>query len=175
MLCGLGDCYFKLERFAKVIELFEESLKSAKEVGDHAVEGSLYLHLGKCYLKLRENENDIDFFNQVLKSGKELSHRAVQGSLYLDLGTHYLKVGKTAKGIEIYEDALKILKEIVDPEVSKEIVDPKALHLHLKCQCSAYLVLVAYYIDFGTQEVKAGSPPKQSLGKNWFEKHLIPL
>jgi tetratricopeptide (TPR) repeat protein len=118
----------------------------------------------------RENEKGIDFFNQALKSGKELAHRAAQGSLYLDLGTHYLKVGKTVKGIELCEDALKILKEIVDPEVSKEIVDPKSLHLHLKCQCSAYLVLGAYYFDFGTQAVKAGSPPKLSLGKDWFEK-----
>ena len=168
----MGICYFKLQQFPKSIELFQEALKSAKEVGDA---GSLYVHIGNCYISLCEDGKAIEFFEKAFKSAKEIGatgDRAAQGSLYLDLGTKYFKLGQTAKAIELCEDALRILIKVVDPEYLKQSVDPEALHSKLKCQCNAYLVLGAYYFDLGTQAVKAGSPPNQKLGKTWFEKGI---
>jgi CHAT domain-containing protein/tetratricopeptide (TPR) repeat protein len=106
---NVGDCNQSLE--SKKIELYEQSLAIAEELGDRAGQAAMLNDLGICYSSLGQNAKAMELFEQALAIKKELGDREGQGKTLTNLSICYNSLGQYEKAVELYESALAIFKE----------------------------------------------------------------
>ena len=111
----LGLVYYTLGwKVERAIELLEESLAIAREIGDRRNEGIWLGNLGHAYRDLGQVERAIKFYERALAIAREIGDRRNEGIWLGSLGLAYRNLGHAERTIELYEQALAIAREIGD-------------------------------------------------------------
>jgi len=111
---NLGNCYAELGETRRAIELYEQALAIAREIGDRRSEATWVGNLGNCYAELGETRRAIELYKQALAIAREIGDRSGESNQVGNLGTRYAELGETRRAIELYEQALAIAREIGD-------------------------------------------------------------
>ncbi|WP_449417189.1 tetratricopeptide repeat protein [Phormidium nigroviride] len=101
-------------RFKDAIEVHQESLAIAQEIGDLQGEANSYRRLGVAYNCLGEYQQAIQFYQQSLDISQEIGDRRGEGYSYNGLGNVYNCLGEYQQVIQFYQQSLDILQEIGD-------------------------------------------------------------
>ena len=110
-----------LEKYAYEIQRYEQSLKSAKDVGDRKGEGEAYRNLGNIFYSIAEFQKAIDYHEQYLMITKEVGDKAGEGKAYGNLGINYGSLGDFRKAADYHERHLEIAKEIGDKAIEGKV------------------------------------------------------
>jgi tetratricopeptide (TPR) repeat protein len=111
-LTGLGSSYSSLGEHPKAIDLHEEALAIAREIGDRGVEGMLLGNLGTCYWAVGDYPKAIDLDEQALTIAREIGDRRAEGDQLCNLGPCYSALGDYPQAIDLDEQALAIARDI---------------------------------------------------------------
>ena len=105
-----------LGNYKKKIELHQQALGIAKEIGDKDTEGKSYTNLGNAYYRLGDYKKAIELHQQSLSIAKEIGDKGLEGKAYANLGNAYYSLGDYKKAIEFHQQSLSIAKEIGDKD-----------------------------------------------------------
>ena len=110
-----------LEKYADIIQRYEQCLKSAKDVGDRKGEGEAYRNLGNIFYSLAEFHKAIDYHEQYLMITKEVGDKAGEGKAYGNLGINYDSLGDFRTAVEYHKRHLEIAKEVGDRAIEGKV------------------------------------------------------
>jgi tetratricopeptide (TPR) repeat protein len=113
-LGNLGSCYLQLGDYLKAIDLIEQALAIARDLGHRQSEGAALGNLGLCYRELGDYPKAIDLIEQALAIARDLGHRESEGAALTNLGGCYLQLGDYPKAIDLTEQALAIARDLGD-------------------------------------------------------------
>ncbi|REJ40695.1 MAG: tetratricopeptide repeat protein [Microcystis flos-aquae DF17] len=113
-LTSLGNVYYFLGEYQKVIEFYQQSLAITREIGDRGGEANSYDNLGIVYGLLGEYQKAIEFHQQSLAIKREIGDRWGEAKSYNNLGSVYRSLGEYPKAIEFHQQSLAIRREIGD-------------------------------------------------------------
>ena len=105
--CVKGD-------FERAINLCEDTLIIAEELGDERGKGSVYNILGTVYRSQGKYDDAIKAFEMKLKASEELGDKSGMGIAYSNLGNVYQNKGDFITAIELFEKHLHICEELGD-------------------------------------------------------------
>ena len=74
----MGTAYFSLGEYERSIDLYEQGLSIAREIGDRAREGILLGNLGSAYRNVGKYERAIDLSEKDLAIAREIGNQASQ-------------------------------------------------------------------------------------------------
>jgi len=111
---NLAENYRSLGQFTRSIELFEQALAIAREIGDRSTEATALGNLGNSYADLGQIPRSIDLSEQALAIARETGDRKNEAIHLGNLATSYGDLGQFTRAIELYEQALAIAREIGD-------------------------------------------------------------
>src|SRR5919202_921203 len=111
-LNNIGLVYSNLGEYLKTLELYQQALAIAKEIGDKAGEGTTLNNSGNAYLYLGEYPKALEFYQQALAIHKQVGNKAMEGTTLNNMGEVYSNLGEYPKALEFYQQALAIHKEI---------------------------------------------------------------
>jgi adenylate cyclase len=118
---ALADAYYNLAivycvkgDFEKAIDLCEDTLMIAEELGDRRGKASVYNILGTVYRSQGKYNEAIEAFEMKLKTSAELGDKSGIGIAYSNLGNVYQNRGEYARAIEYFEKHLDICNEVGD-------------------------------------------------------------
>ena len=110
----LSIAYHTIGEYRKSIKYSQQSLITAKQIGDrHGVASSLN-NLGNAYNSLGEYQRAIDFHQKSLKIKREIGDRHGVASSLNNLGNAYNCLGEYQRAIDFHQKSLKIKREIGD-------------------------------------------------------------
>lgn len=111
-LGNLGVAYDSLGQHQQAVELHEQALAIAREVGDREGEGRTLNDLGIAYRNLEQPEQAIAVFEQALGIAQDTGNPVGEGITLNNLGNTYANLGDYQRAIETYERSLTISREI---------------------------------------------------------------
>ena len=111
----LGIAYYTLgHKVERAIKLLEESLSTARELGDRQSESIWLGYLGHAYRDLGQTERAVKVYGKALIIARELGNRQDEVAWLGNLGLTYRNLGDTERSVEFLEQALTIAREIDD-------------------------------------------------------------
>jgi tetratricopeptide (TPR) repeat protein len=113
-LRSLGNAYANLGETRRAIELYEQHLAIAPEIGDRLGEAYTMGNLGNAYADLGETRRAIEFHEQHLAISQELGDRRGEANATGNLGNAYADLGETRRAIEFHEQHLAMARELGD-------------------------------------------------------------
>ncbi|MGJ3251911.1 MAG: tetratricopeptide repeat protein [Elainellaceae cyanobacterium] len=113
-LGNLGIAYRNLGDYQQAIDLYEQYLAIAREIGDRRGEGNALGNLGLAYWSLGDYPQAIDLYEQQLVIAREIGDRRGEGNALGNLGITYDNLGDYQQAIDLYEQQLVIAREIGD-------------------------------------------------------------
>jgi tetratricopeptide (TPR) repeat protein len=113
-LLNLGTCHFLLGDYPRAIELYQQALTIAREIGDRQVEATALGNLGNSYGDLSQTERAIELYQQALAIDGEIGDRLGEATDLCRLGICYAALGQTHQAIELHEQALAIAQGLGD-------------------------------------------------------------
>jgi tetratricopeptide (TPR) repeat protein len=108
----LGVCYKRLGQYTKAIELHEQCLTVATELGDRAGQGGAWGNLGNCYKSLGQYTKAIEHHEQHLAIAEEVGDRAGQGAACENLGYALAKNGDDTGAAQVLCRGLAVLQRV---------------------------------------------------------------
>ena len=96
------------------MECFEKALNIAREAGDQATEGDIYVCLGVVYTLRSDLPKAIEWCEKSLPIVREEGSPAKEGTVYLILGILYNSHNDLPKAIECFEKASNCAREAGD-------------------------------------------------------------
>lgn len=106
--------YLTLGQVQRSLDLAEQQVALAREVGDRSNEGNALCNLGNAYECLGDARHAIESYEQALVISREIEDRSGEGSDLGNLGIAYSNSGETQRAIELYEEQLAISREMGD-------------------------------------------------------------
>jgi tetratricopeptide (TPR) repeat protein len=103
----MGNCYMNLGQTVKAIEMHEQGLAVATEMGDRQLQCEVCGGLGSCYERLGETDTALDFYQQCLIMATEWGDRVV-GRAASYIGSCCERLGDYDKAIEMHHQCLTI-------------------------------------------------------------------
>ena len=97
---------------SRAIELYDQGLAIAREIGDRREEGVALSNLGIAYKNLGEIRRAIKLYEQHLTIAHEIGDRRGEGNTRGHLGRAYHDLGETHRAIELYDQSLAIAREL---------------------------------------------------------------
>jgi len=113
-LGNLANGYAALGETRRAIDLYEQALVIARDLGDRRGEEVHLGNLGLCYADLGETRRAIDYHEQALVIDREIDDRGGEAADLTNLGNRHAALGETRRAIDSYEQALVIDREIDD-------------------------------------------------------------
>ena len=101
-------------QLGKIIELFNNDLRLAQELGHRTDEGSAYGDLANAYQLVGDFQKAIQYNKKHLLIAKDLGDRAGEGRAYGSLGNAYLSLGDLQQAIQYHQKHLQIAKDLED-------------------------------------------------------------
>jgi tetratricopeptide (TPR) repeat protein len=111
-LGNLGVAYDSLGQHQQAVDLHEQALVIAREVGDRDGEGRTLNDLGIAYRNLEQPERAIAVFQEALTIAQATGNPVGEGITLNNLGNTYANLGDLQRAIETYERSLTISREI---------------------------------------------------------------
>jgi tetratricopeptide (TPR) repeat protein len=110
--CNLGTCYGSLGQVPRAIELYQQALSIARNVGDRGGEAAYLSGLGGCFYDLGQIPRAIELYEQALSISCDVGNRETEANNRGNLGNCYHLLGQIPRAIELYEQALSIDREL---------------------------------------------------------------
>ncbi|MEH2211192.1 tetratricopeptide repeat protein [Nostoc sp.] len=108
----LGDAYKSLGQYQLAIDLHQQSLDIAREIGYRDGEGASLRGLGNIFRYLGEYQRAIEFHQQSLEISRDIGDRNGEGSSLAGLGNTYDSLGQYQRAIEFHQQSLEIFRDI---------------------------------------------------------------
>ena len=86
----LGNVYMAMTNWDKALQVIDEGLAIADEVGSAKLKGTLYLNQGACYASLGRAKDSVAAYEKALKIGRESGLVGLQGTALNNIGDSYL-------------------------------------------------------------------------------------
>ncbi|BAZ28289.1 hypothetical protein NIES4074_07200 [Cylindrospermum sp. NIES-4074] len=109
---GIGNAYLFLAKYPQAIEYHQQSLATARKIGDRLGEGKALGNLGFAYDSLGNYPQAIEYYQQDLSIAREISDRRGEGQTLGNLGIAYRSLGNYPQAIEYHQQYLTISREI---------------------------------------------------------------
>ncbi len=109
---ALAWTYHLMGQSRHTLELSEQALDLAREIGARWHEGNALNNLGLAWLGLGETDRAIEYFKQYLATSREIGNRHDEGNALGNLGSAYFALGEPQRAIEYNEQKLAIVREI---------------------------------------------------------------
>lgn len=113
-LGSLGLAYHALGEVRRALDLYQQAVFIAREIGERQGEGVWLGNLGSAYRDLGQPEQAIGIYTQALDIARETGDRRREGVWLGDLGSACHDLGHFEQATELYEQALAIYREIGD-------------------------------------------------------------
>ena len=110
-LLKLGRIYADFKNYTKAIEILEEGLELAREIGDSWREELAANMLGYQFDRLGQFQQAINIYQEGLTVAQNLGDIYWKSFIFDRLVESYLSTGKTQEAIDIYKKALALLPE----------------------------------------------------------------
>jgi tetratricopeptide (TPR) repeat protein len=107
-----GGLITNLGQVNKAIELYEQALVIAREIGDPRGEAANLNNLGMAYADLEQTKQAIEFYEKALAIAREIGSRQDEGANLGNMGLAYTDLGQVERAIEYLQQALQIDREI---------------------------------------------------------------
>jgi tetratricopeptide (TPR) repeat protein len=111
---ALGDAYWRLGRYDRATECYEDALALARSNESRAHASAALSGLGNCSRELGDYSAAIEFFDQCLVIAGEMGAPSYESSALDNLGSCYNDLGQSGKAIEYGEDAVAIASKAED-------------------------------------------------------------
>lgn len=111
---ALAIVYSIKGEYEKAIQLYEDTLLIAEELGDRQTIGHAYNGLGTIYRAEGKFDQAVDAYMKKLKTSTELGDKRGVGAACCNLGNVYQDMGEFAKAIELLQKYLVITEELGD-------------------------------------------------------------
>ncbi|GAB4194382.1 MAG: hypothetical protein Fur006_40060 [Coleofasciculaceae cyanobacterium] len=112
ILNGIGFVRERLGQYPEALELYQQALAIATELGDRTGEGVNFNGLGRVYSNLGEFSKALEFYQQALARAKEVGDRYGEGIMLSNIGLVYRELKQYPKSLEYFQQALRIAREI---------------------------------------------------------------
>ena len=96
------------------MDLFEQSLKIAKKIGNKFLEGKALNAISLIYQYIGEDYRSLDLFEESLKISREIGDKEGEGTTLNNIGTFYYNLGQYDNALDFLEQSLNIKKEFDD-------------------------------------------------------------
>jgi tetratricopeptide (TPR) repeat protein len=116
----LGLCYAALGETRRAIELHEQALAIAREIGDRQGESANLGSLGLCYSTLGETRRAIELHEQALAINQEIGNRQGKSIKLTNLGDCHADLGMWEQAAGYCEQAIRIADQIGFAQVRSE-------------------------------------------------------
>lgn len=119
-LFNTGAIYHRtFNQYEKALSLFEESLRTFRELGDKKSTAIVLFNMGKALNSLGRYDRSLSVLNESLLINRELKdQQGIAGSLNL-IGNVYAALGQYDKPLAYYQEALRLNKQINNqPEIA---------------------------------------------------------
>ncbi len=111
---GLGNAYYFLSNYPQAILYWQQSLDSAKIIGDKQGQRKALNNLGSVSQRLGQYSEAIKYLQQALTLAKEIGDRNGESSALGGLGVTYNKLGQYERAINFHQQELVIAQEIAN-------------------------------------------------------------
>ncbi|MEM9486385.1 MAG: tetratricopeptide repeat protein [Cyanobacteria bacterium P01_F01_bin.116] len=111
---GLGNVYYFLSNYPQAILYWQQSLDSAKLIGDKQGQWKALNNLGNVSQRLGQYSEAIKYLQQTLTLAKEIGERNGECKALGNLGITYNRLGQYERAIDFYQQDLTIAREIGD-------------------------------------------------------------
>ncbi len=108
----LAIVYSFLGEYEKAVQLLEQALLIAEDLGERRAIGGVYNDLGTIYCTQGKFDQAIDAFAMKLKISQELGDKGGIGIAYCNLGNVYENKGEYEKASELLKNYLRINEEL---------------------------------------------------------------
>ena len=114
-VCGnLGNAYQALGQYQRAIDLHQQSLKIAREIGNQGSEANSLSNLGVAYNSLGQYQQAIGFYQKSLEIEREIGNRGGEANSLGNLGITYASLGQYQQAIDYYQKSLETKCELGD-------------------------------------------------------------
>ena len=113
-LISLGLAYLQQGQYPEAIELSQQCLTIAREIGDRNTEGKSLVNLGLAYYSQGQYSEAIELFQQSLTIAREIGDRNTEGLSLANLGLAYFQQGQYPEAIELFQQSLAMARDIGD-------------------------------------------------------------
>ena len=111
---NLGLAYYSLGQYERSIDLHQQSLVIAREIGDRGGEAASLGNLGCAYNSLGQYERAIDLHQQSLVIAREIGDRCREANALGNMGNAYGALGQYEQAINFCEKQRAITQRIGD-------------------------------------------------------------
>ncbi|WP_414552044.1 tetratricopeptide repeat protein [Anabaena sp. CCY 0017] len=113
-LIFLGNAYYFLGDYQKMIEFNQQSLEISLEIGDYNAESEALNGLGVAHNSLGQYQQAINFLQKSLEIKREIGDRYGEGTALVNLGYTHNSLGQYQQAINFFQKSLEIKREIGD-------------------------------------------------------------
>lgn len=111
---GIGTAYFFLSSYSQATEYLQQSLATARELGDPLEEVRVLIHLGRVYESLSNYPQAIEYNRRLLTIARETSDLIGEGRALGNLGNTYWFLGDYSQATEYNQQYLDLARKIGD-------------------------------------------------------------
>ena len=109
---NMGNCYKRLEKFSKAIELYRKALSYRLKTDNKFWQGALYSNIGDIYLKKKQYDKAIYFSNESLKISISRKDTLSIFTGKLQISDAFLQNGDISNSLKFAKDSEKISKRL---------------------------------------------------------------
>ena len=113
-LTRLGQALGKMSNFQAALKAYKDSLKIAKDVGDHTLIARAYSHLGSTHISAQDVEKAIMWHHQHLTFAKETQNKAEEAEAYGHLGHACFLKSNFEQSMMFYQQLLSVAVQLND-------------------------------------------------------------
>ncbi len=114
---SLGNSYYLLGQFTRSIDLYEQALAIAREIGDRAGEATALGNLGEVYGNLGQTARAIDLYEQALAIAHQIGYRYSESMDLANMAQAYGGLGSWDQGARYSREAIDIADAIGSAKV----------------------------------------------------------
>jgi tetratricopeptide (TPR) repeat protein len=111
-LSNMGLCHYRVSKYRRAIELLNQALTIARDIGDRQLECTVRGNLGSCRCCMGHFQEAIEQHRQALDIARDLGNHQAEGVALGCLGTCYTCMGDYRRGIELHHQTLEIARVI---------------------------------------------------------------
>lgn len=111
-LSSLGSCHYNLGEYLRAIDLFQQSLTIAREIGNSLRESVALCNLGSCCYSLGDYHFAIDNLQRSLEIARKIGNSHTERIALSSLGNCYYSLGDYHRAIDNLQQSLEIARGI---------------------------------------------------------------